>query len=50
MTTMILASFWLLNVQVTVSPADRPMALTRLPSEQIALVRSQPVGTTSATE
>ena len=38
------------NVQVTVSPAARAMALTGLLSEQMALVRSQPAGTVSATE
>ncbi len=38
------------NVQVTVSPAWRSMAVIGLPSEQVADVRSQPGGTVSLTE
>src|SRR5262245_61833418 len=39
----------LVKVQVTVSPALRSMALTGLPSEQVAPVKSQPTGTVSLT-
>ena len=50
LTTMILPSWRLLNVQVTVSPACRLMAPGAEPSLQVALVRSQPAGVSSATE
>ena len=39
----------LVNVQVTVSPGATSMFETGLPSSQVALVRSQPAGTVSAT-
>ena len=38
----------LVKVQVTVSPGWRSIALTGLPSSQVAEVRSQPAGTVSA--
>ena len=38
----------LVNVQVTVSPAETLMFVTGLPSLQVALVRSQPAGVFSA--
>ena len=47
---MILASLRLLNVQVTVSPGSSSIASGALPSAHVALVRSQPPGTVSATE
>ena len=42
LTKVILASFSLVNVQVTVSPGDISIALTRLPSEQVVLSNCQP--------
>ena len=47
---MITPRLVLVNVQVTVSPGCRLMALTGLPSEQVALVRVQSVTAPSETE
>ena len=47
--TMILPFARFVKVQVTVSPALTSIALAWLPSSQVALVRSQPAGTVSAT-
>ena len=42
--------FGSVKVQVTVSPADRAMFDTGLPSSQVALAWSQPLGTVSDSE
>src|SRR3989304_4287559 len=47
--TLMKASFSFVNVQVTVSPAWREIAVTGLPSEHVADSRSQPAGTISLT-
>ena len=39
-----------MNVQVTVSPGATSMFETGLPSSQVALIWSQPVGTVSDSE
>ena len=48
--TMIVPRLVLVNVQVIVSPGCRLMAVTGLPSEHVALVRSHPVSGSSLTE
>ena len=49
-TTTIWPRLWLVNVQVTVSPTDTSMFDTGLPSSQVALAWSQPLGTVSESE
>src|SRR6185369_3187265 len=48
-TTMMCPRLVFTNVQVTVSPGLTTIALTGLPSEQVALVRSQPLTAPSET-
>ena len=47
-TTMRAALRLFVNVQVTVSPGPTSIFVTGLPSSQVALARSHPVGTVSA--